>query len=77
MTVKELKAMLERFSDDMEVCYAYPARDYWRNTIAGGIKNAVEKEVVFSKYHENLVVAEDVLAEDDENEYKTVVILQS
>lgn len=51
MKVKELMEALSRYNADDEVHFAYPANDYWRNTLAPAVSRVEVGEVAFSGYH--------------------------
>jgi len=60
MTVKELIAALAQQDPNAKVCFAHPANDYWRTTLAREVRRAGTEQVVFSAYHDMLkVVSED------------------
>lgn len=51
LTVRELKEYLGRFDDDLPVCLAVPARDYWGTTLAQPLHVMSRREVGYSEYH--------------------------
>lgn len=52
MTVGELKAYLEEFPDSCKVVFSFPAGDYWKTQLVGGINYAEYANVKYSGYHE-------------------------
>ena len=73
MTVKELKNILDGLDQDMEVYYQYPSGDYWRSKIAAEISRADQTEIEYSEYHQKMTVCGEI---EDDNETKTVIVLQ-
>ncbi|GAA5533852.1 hypothetical protein [Deinococcus aluminii] len=51
LTVRELKEHLGRFDDDLPVCLAVPARDYWGTTLAHPAQVMSQRQVGYSEYH--------------------------
>jgi hypothetical protein len=81
MTVAELKALLNRFPDDMEVVKSQNSGDYWGTKIVRDIVRVAEDTCVYSAYHECFkIMTEDSNDFIDENdgagdEQKEFVIL--
>lgn len=69
MTVKELKAYLDKFPDHKPVAFAYPAKDHWRTELVSGITRAEYVNVTYSGYHKSHQKA------DEDNNEKTTEIL--
>jgi hypothetical protein len=64
MTVKELRAALKNFEDDLEVHVAYPSGDYWRTTVTTSPEEADYGYVYHSSYHNRDQVEEEEPEED-------------
>lgn len=68
-TVRELIEQLENCDPDLPVFFAYPAGDYWKNTLAGSVENLEEKQITWSEYHRTFKVpSEDRDMDDEEKE---------
>jgi len=68
MKVRELIEVLENYSDDMDVHFAYNFGDYWKTTVAATIGFAAEGYVRDSNYHSmpKVLSADDVTDDDTE-----------
>jgi hypothetical protein len=70
MKVKELKELLEGYSDDMEVHFSYNYGDHWHTQVAPKVREVDELEVTYSGYHEMDKLADEPDNDDDEDERK-------
>lgn len=68
ITVKELKAALEGFDENMPVVLARPSHDYWRSITAGSFdENEIEVVTLsWSDYHNTWKVPKDEPEEEAE-----------
>ncbi len=74
MTVGELRALLEDFSDDTPVHFAYNYGDYGRTQVAQPVKNAEEMPIVWSDYHDMPRLADDEEEADEGEELQAVIL---
>lgn len=75
MNVGELREWLEDFSDDAEVMISYRYGDYWNTTVARGITEVGEAQVVYSDYHRMMKVLGDLDDLPENTEIREVVLL--
>lgn len=76
MNVGKLKELLDCFEDDVEVCVAYPAKDYWDSVLAGEVDEAELDEVYYSQYHQSFQCHDpDRAPHDDEHDQEKTVLL--
>lgn len=78
MTVRELKAELERFDDEMEVKFAYNYGDYWNSEVADDVEEVCVEEVKYSSYHQRDKIIESDREREDNNgeEIREVIVLR-
>ena len=75
MKVKELIEALQHCDDNDDVHIAYPAGDYWRNTLAPALRRVEDGEVEYSGYHRcDQLITED--KDRDSAPTRTVVVLR-
>lgn len=70
MKVADLIELLGDFDPEAEVHMAFPAGDYWRNTLAPSVCSVGDGSVRHSTYHDQDILVEDRY-EDDEDEDQT------
>lgn len=75
MKVSDLIALLQDFDSDAEVHMAYPAGDYWRNTLAPTVRAVGDGCVRHSTYHGDFVLVEQDEDDDDSPRTQPVVVL--
>ncbi len=69
MTVGELKTLLARYSDDMEVVKSSNSGDYWGTRIVSDIRNVTDDTCVYSAYHECYKFSDDIDSDDETKEF--------
>jgi len=78
MTVAKLKALLERFPDDMPVFVGHPSHDYWHTPLASEMTDPGECSIIWSEYHGTFKMARENTEfhpEDQEETEKSVTVL--
>jgi hypothetical protein len=69
MTVGELKKLLSKYPDDMEVVKSSDAHDHCDTTIVSVIFNVIENTCVYSNYHECYKLSDDIDSDDETKEF--------
>ena len=69
MTVGELKKLLSKYNDDMEVVKSSNSGDHWGTRIVSDIKNVTDDVCVYSNYHESYKFADEIDVDDDTKEF--------
>ncbi|WP_104992328.1 hypothetical protein [Deinococcus sp. NW-56] len=67
LTVGELIDQLARHPDDMPVCVAVPARDYWGTTLAEPVREISTRTVQHSDYHRQFALPRNPDREEEED----------
>lgn len=73
-TVRDLIAALKKLDPDLPVFFAYPSKNYWRDTLAGAVTNVREDAVAWSSYSESMKLPRDEKFADDEEPVNVVII---
>ena len=69
MTIGELKRLLNKFSDDMEVVKSSQSGDYWGTQIVSDIRKVTNNICVYSNYHEAYKISDDIYSDDKTKEF--------
>lgn len=66
LTVGQLRELLEDYSADTKVGFAYNYGDYWKTTVVDTVKGAEEYPVTYSAYHSMLKLDTEEVDYDEE-----------
>jgi len=76
MKVKELINTLNNMDPEQEVMVSYSSGDYWNSQVAEPVEDIDVENVQYSEYHRKYKVCDEDKLDDDEQEFKNVVILR-
>lgn len=66
-TVAELKRLLDRYPDELEVRVAAPSHDYWGTTLAHNVLECDLQTVAWSEYHRTFALPRHPEREPDDD----------
>jgi hypothetical protein len=72
MTVSELKAILDRYPDNMPVTIRQYTHDYWNTVRADSVDTVEIVDRKWSNYHRSFVIVDEC---DDQDDPKSTVLI--
>lgn len=77
MKVGELKILLDKYDEEMEVFVRHPSHDYWKNQLASSFdSDDVDIGCIqHSEYHRQFIVPSEDREYDEDKEVKEVLVI--